>query len=160
MQKSATYSRLQIGLHWLIAVLIGVNYFVSDGMGQAFDATLEGKVPTGWTPAIHVWVGTAVLVLVILRLIVRFSSGAPAHDSGRPLLDRAGAWGQYALYALLLIVPGLGAVTWFLGIASAADLHVLSMNVMMILIVGHAAMALLHHYVLKDGLLTRMVRAR
>jgi cytochrome b561 len=160
MQKNAVYSRLQIGLHWLIAVLIGLNYFVSDGMGEAFDATLEGRVLTGWTPAIHVWVGVTVLVLVMLRVIVRMVSGAPQHDSGRPLMDKAGAWGHYALYALMIIVPGLGAVTWFLGMESTADLHVLTMNVMMLLILGHAAMALLHQYVLKDGLLLRMMRAR
>jgi cytochrome b561 len=160
MQQNAAYSRLQIGLHWLIAVLIGVNYIVSDGMGRALRTTLEGKVPDGWTPAIHVWVGVAVLVLVILRMIVRVVSGAPSHDTGRPLLDRAGLWGHYALYALLIVVPGLGAATWFLGIRSAGDLHVVTMNIMMLLILGHAAMALLHQYVLKDGLLLRMMRAR
>ncbi len=160
MQHNAVYSRLQIGLHWLIAVLIGVNYLVSEGMGEIFDGTLEGKAPTGWTPVIHVWVGVTILVLVIARVIVRAASGAPPHDSGRPLLDRAGAWGHYVLYALLIAVPGLGATTWFLGMESTADLHVLTMNIMMLLILGHAAMALLHQYVLKDGLLLRMMRAR
>jgi len=34
------------------------------------------------------------------------------------------------------------------------------MNAMMILALGHAAMALFHQYVLKDGLLLKMMRAR
>lgn len=154
------YSRLQIGLHWLIALLIGFNYLVSEGMEDAFDGTLEGKLPEGLTPALHVWVGTAILGLVLARLIVRSRSGAPQHDSGWPLLDRAGAWGQWALYGLMLAAPALGAVTWFGGIESTADLHVLAMNALMILALGHAAMAMLHHFVFKDGLLLRMVRAR
>jgi cytochrome b561 len=34
------------------------------------------------------------------------------------------------------------------------------MNAMMLLALGHAAMALLHQFILKDGLLVRMLRAR
>ncbi len=159
-KENQGYSRLQIGLHWLIAVLILVNYVVSDGMGRAFDATLEGRSAAGWTPFVHVWVGVAVLVLVVMRLIVRSLAGAPPHASGHGWLDRAGLWGQWALYALMLIVPALGAITWFGGVRSTADLHVIAMNAMMLLALGHAAMAMLHQFVLKDGLLVRMVRAR
>ena len=57
-------------------------------------------------------------------------------------------------------VPALGAITWFGGIDATADFHVLAMNAMMLLALGHAAMALLHQFILKDGLLVRMLRAR
>jgi cytochrome b561 len=160
MEEPTRYSWVQITLHWLIAALIVANYFVSEGMGRIFDGTLEGKVPTGWTSTFHVWVGTAILVLVVLRLIARGVTGAPKHASGNALLDRASVWGQWLLYTLMLVAPALGALTWFGGLESTADLHVLAVNALMILALGHAAMAMVHQFVFKDGLLLRMVRTR
>jgi cytochrome b561 len=160
MEERTAYSRLQITLHWLIAVLIVANYVVSEGMGQIFDGTLEGKVPTGWTATFHVWVGMVILALVVLRLIARTVTGAPKHASGNPFLDRASVLGQWLLYGLMLVVPALGAVTWFGGVEATADLHVLAMNALMILALGHAAMAMVHQFVFKDGLLLRITRAR
>ncbi|MDZ4094566.1 MAG: cytochrome b/b6 domain-containing protein [Paracoccaceae bacterium] len=161
MSVKTGYSGVQIGLHWAIALLIGVNYIVSDGMGRIFDGTLEGKAAVGWTPFIHVYVGLAVLALVLLRLAVRWMQGAPeAKPSGNAMMDRAGEWTHKLLYLLLFLVPGLGAVTWYGGLEATADLHVIVMNAMMILVLLHAAAALFHQYVLKDGLLVRMMRAR
>ena len=54
---STGYTRLQIALHWLIAVLIVANYFISDEMPEIFDGMLEGKPVEGWTPMFHVWAG-------------------------------------------------------------------------------------------------------
>ena len=76
------YSSLQIGLHWATALLIAANYFISDGMGDALDAHIEGAAVPGWTPVWHVWAGTTLLALVVLRLIVRWASGAP--DAAKP----------------------------------------------------------------------------
>lgn len=160
MKEPTRYSWVQITLHWLIAVLIVANYFVSEGMGEIFDGTLEGKVPTGWTSTFHVWVGSTILGLVVLRLIARSVTGAPRHASGNAMLDRASIWGQWLLYTLMLVVPALGAVTWFGGLEATADLHVLAVNALMILALGHAAMAMVHQFVFKDGLLMRMVRTR
>lgn len=160
MEERTAYTWVQITLHWLIAALIVANYIVSDGMGEIFDGTLEGKVPTGWTSTFHVWVGSTILGLVVLRLIARSVTGAPRHASGNALLDRASVWGQWLLYTLMLVVPLLGAVTWFGGLEATADLHVLAVNALMILALGHAAMAMVHQFVFKDGLLIRMVRTR
>ncbi len=160
MDERASYTWVQITLHWLIAVLIVANYLVSEGMGEIFDETLEGKVPAGWTPTFHVWVGSTILGLVVLRLIARTVTDTPRHASGNALLDRASVWGQWLLYGLMLVVPALGAITWFGGIEATADLHVLTMNVLMILALGHAAMAMVHQFVFKDGLLLRMMRTR
>ena len=155
------YSRLQIALHWAIAALILANYWISDGMGQAFDATLEGKPVVGWVPQFHVYAGLAVLALVLLRLATRFAFGAPkAVETGHRLLDIAGHLSHLALYGLMLAVPVLGAVTWYGGLEATANLHVLAMNAMMLLVLAHAAAALFHQYVLKDGLLRRMMPQR
>lgn len=160
MTVSTAYSRLQIALHWGILMLIAVNWFVSDGMEQAFDAHTNGTAYPFFPANLHVYVGLTVLALVILRLVVRIRRGAPAESlAGGPLLAKAGRIGHYALYGLMMIVPSLGAIAWFAGIDPAGGLHVLTMNLMLILIGIHAAAALFHQYVLKDHLLRRMMRA-
>lgn len=161
MTEKTAYSRMQIALHWAIAALIGVNYFVSEGMEEVFDANMEGQVSSTTTSVVHVYVGVAVIALVVLRLILRLVQGVPAAvDSGKPLMDMAAKAVHAALYLLMLAVPVLGAVSWFGGIDATAGLHVLAMNVMMIIVLVHAAAAIFHQFVLRDGVLMRMVRGR
>jgi cytochrome b561 len=158
MAERSGYSGLQIALHWLIALLIGVNYLVSEGMEESFDKMMEGGAVTGWTPAIHVYVGVAVLALVAIRLLVRLMLGAPAPAHGGTLLDKLGEWSHWVLYALMLVVPALGALSWYAMIDQTASLHVLTMNGMMILIGLHSAAALFHQFIMKDRLLLRMMK--
>ena len=158
MAERSGYSRLQIGLHWAIALLIGVNYLVSDGMEESFDGMMEGKAVTGWTPTIHVYVGVAVLVLVAIRMLVRFTRGAPGPVQGGTLFDKLGEVSHWLLYGLMFAVPALGAISWFGMVDQTAGLHVLVMNVMMILIGVHAVAALFHQFILKDHLLLRMMK--
>ena len=158
MTERNGYSGLQIGLHWTIALLIGVNYLVSEGMEETFDGMMEGKAVTGWTPTIHVYVGVAVLVLVAIRILVRVTRGAPGPVQGGTLFDKLGEVSHWVLYALMLAVPALGAISWYLKIDQTAGLHVLVMNGMMILIGVHAVAALFHQFVLKDHLLLRMMK--
>lgn len=157
MTQKTPYSALQMSLHWATALLIGANYLVSEGMGDALDAHLSGQPVTGFTPAWHVWSGSVLLVLVLTRIVVRLVVGAPAQDGAPTLMDRAAEAGHWLLYGLMLAVPALGAITWFGKFDATGDLHVLVMNALMLVILGHAAMAIFHHYVLKDGLLKKMI---
>lgn len=163
MPKTAGYSRLQIALHWAVALGVGFNYIFSDGMGHALDAMLEGQ-PTAEGAAsfgmvgLHIWVGMAVLVLVALRIALRVVLKAPEADAG--MAGLIAVWGHRALYLGLLLVPVLGSMTWFGRAEAAGDLHVFAANALMVLAGGHALMAIFHHYVLKDGLMYRMTRAR
>ena len=158
MAERSGYSGLQIGLHWAIALLIGVNYLVSDGMEETFDGMMEGKAVTGWTPLVHVYVGTAVLILVAFRIFVRFTRGTPGPIQGGTLFDKVGDASHWVLYALMLVVPALGAISWYLKIDQTASLHVLAMNTMIILIGVHSVAALFHQFILKDHLLLRMMK--
>lgn len=159
MKVSTGYSGVQILLHWGIAVLIGINWFISDGMEQAFDAHNAGEAVAFWPASIHVYIGLAVLALVLTRLVIRFTRGAPAAPQGTSkLVDLAGHASHLALYALLVLVPALGATAWYLGYDPAGGWHVLSMNIMLILIGLHAVAALFHQYFIKDRLLLRMMR--
>ena len=152
------YSGLQIGLHWATAALIAANYFISDGMEDAFDAKMDGAAYGGLVPTFHVWAGSALLAVVLLRLVIRLRSGAPQAAQG-PAAKAAGLV-HWLLYGLMIAVPALGVAAWFFGIDQAAGLHVLVMNAMMVLILGHAAIAIFHHYVLRDGLLSKMTPLR
>jgi cytochrome b561 len=162
MSTTTGYSPLQIALHWGVALGVLFNYFVSEGMEDAFDAAVEGEAmaePAGFgIPGGHVWVGVAVLALVVIRLLVRRSQGAPAAEPG--FAGVLATWGHRALYLLMLAVPALGAISWFGGIDATAEPHALLANVLMVLAGAHALMALFHQYVLKDGVLARMLRAR
>ena len=149
------YGRLQIVLHWATAALIVGNYFVSDGMEDAFDAKMEGGTFGGVVPSYHVWAGVTLLAIVVLRLTLRATTGAPA-PAQTGVQSRLAGLVHWVLYAMMLAVPLLGIAAWFVGIDQAADLHVLVMNAMMILILGHSGVAILHQFVLRDGLLNRM----
>ncbi|MDO8311826.1 MAG: cytochrome b/b6 domain-containing protein [Sideroxyarcus sp.] len=161
MTGTTAYSRMQIALHWGIAALIGVNYVVSEGMEDVFDARMTGSLSSTANSAVHVYVGIAVMVLVVLRLILRLVRGAPAAvHSNKPLMDMTAKGAHAALYVLMLAVPALGAISWFGGVDATAEIHVLAVNVMMSIVLVHAAAALFHQLVLRDGLLSRMVRGR
>ena len=107
----------------------------------------------------QLFVRIIVLVLALLRLLVRQMSGG-WHEVATTLADKAALWGHRALYALMVLVPTLGVIAWFGGIAISGDLHVIAMNAMMLLVLGHSAMALYHQFVVKDGLLLKMMRPR
>jgi cytochrome b561 len=153
------YSTAQITLHWATAALIAGNYFISEGMEDAFDAKMEGGTYGGFVPNYHVWAGVTLVALIVLRLILRLVHGAPA-SAQTGLAHLAAQVVHGVLYVLMLAVPLLGMAAWFLGIDQAADLHVLVMNAMMLLILGHAGVAIFHHFVLRDGLLSRMTPLR
>ena len=157
MSSPSAYSRSQIALHWAIALLILFNYVFSDGMGRALRQVSEGLPVTDIMVRMHVLVGIAVLLLVVLRLALRLWRGVPPEsDKAPPLMRKAGRIGHQLLYVLMAAVPVLGMLTWFRGVATAGDIHQIAANALMILAGIHAAAALYHHYVIRDGLLRRM----
>ena len=156
MVERSGYSGLQIALHWIMVVLIPLAWLSSGGAEEAWDGMEKGVAP-GFVP--HIAFGMAISVLAILRLVVRLKRGAPAAP-GAPgsLLVRAAEWGHWLIYLLMIAVPLGGMSVWFGGMDNG-DIHGLFANVLMIVLLGHALMALYHQYVLKDGLLRRMMRA-
>lgn len=156
MKTTTGYSGLQIGLHWLIAILIVTAWFTGEGAGEAMEVVEEGGA-AGFVP--HVAFGLAILTLVILRLLVRLGRGAPAAPGAPGSLSvMAADWGHRLIYLLMIAVPLGGISTFFLGL-DVGEIHGLAANVLMLVVLGHALMALYHQYVLKDGLLRRMMKA-
>lgn len=154
MKVTSGYSGAQIALHWLIAGGVLFNYIVSSGMGRALRQRLEaGEVPVGGP---HVWVGAAVMVLMVLRIALRLLRGGPAPEPG--VMGKAALAVHGLLYLLMLAVPASGAVAWFGGVRAAGDPHGMLANLLILLAGVHALAALFHHYVMKDGVLKRMLR--
>jgi cytochrome b561 len=157
MSTRTGYSRLQIALHWIIAVLIPLAWLSSGGAEEAWDAMEKGAAAPGFVP--HVAFGLAVLALVVLRLIVRLRRGVPdAPGTPGSLQVKAADWGHRLIYLMMIAVPLGGMSIWFGGMDNG-DIHGLFANLLMIVVLGHALMALYHQYVLKDGLLRRMMKS-
>lgn len=156
MKVTTGYSGLQIALHWVVAILILVAWLSAEGAEEAMEAVEDGGA-VGFVP--HVALGLAILALVVVRILVRLSRGAPA-ALGEPgsLAMKAADWSHRLIYLLMIAVPLGGASVFFLGL-DVGDVHGLAANVLMLVVLGHALMALYHQYILKDGLLRRMMKA-
>lgn len=156
MKTTTGYSAIQIGLHWIIAILILVAWLSGEGAEEAMEAFEDGA-STGFVP--HFAFGLTILTLVVLRLVIRLTRGAPAVP-GTPgsWQVMAAVWGHRLIYLLMIAVPLGGASVFFLGL-EVGEIHGLAANILMLVVLGHALMALFHQYVLKDGLLRRMMRA-
>ena len=157
MAARSGYSGLQIALHWIIAILIPLAWLSSGGAEEAWDAMEEGAAAPAFVP--HVAFGLAILALVLVRLIVRLRRGVP-EAPGVPgsLQVKAADWGHRLIYLLMIMVPLGGISIWFGGMDNG-DVHGLFANLLMLVVLGHALVALYHQYVVKDGLLRRMMKA-
>lgn len=157
----AGYSRVQIGLHWVVAALIAVNLVFEDWIKAGWRAIETGSAPVYDAGALaHIGVGVVVLLLAFWRLGLRFTRGVPDLPAGMSGRERLVAHlGHGLLYALMIGVPVVGLLAWFGASDDLAELHELGKPAFLLLIAGHVAAALWHQFVRKDGLLQRMRRA-
>ncbi len=154
------YSRAQILMHWGIVLLLILSYISSDAMKAAWFAIHQGRDAYGNTAAAHVWIGVAVVALGVARLGLRLGRGAPGlPEGGHPIADRIARLTHMGLYLLIILIPATGIGAWFGGFNLAGEVHEVLFNALMALVVLHVAGALYHQYVLKDGLIRRMMRA-
>ncbi len=173
----ASYGRLSIGLHWLMLLLIAAVY-----------ATIElrvnfakGSEPRELLKHWHFMLGMAVFALVWLRLLARWLHPAPKAVPGAGWEQALAKLMHLALYALMIGLPLLGWLTLsaagkpipFFGLELPAlidankdlagqlkELHETLAVAGYWLIGLHAAAALFHQYVRRDGTLQRMLPQR
>ena len=97
------YTRAQIALHWVVAVLIAAQYLLADGIEEAWESYEEAgvKVTTGgaW---LHIIIGVAVLGLALWRGARRFGP-AKADSADTPEQSKLAA---IATNARLLRIAG------------------------------------------------------
>ncbi|MCE6960178.1 cytochrome b/b6 domain-containing protein [Cereibacter sphaeroides] len=158
------YSRMQIVLHWAVAVLVVVQFLLGPAMSAVADGLSKGEAvgvsPLAWA---HVAVGLAILVLACWRVGLRFAHGVPtpAFEPKTPeqeFLAFVTRELTFFLYLTIFVLPISGAVAWFYQSEVAASAHA-SMKVLVIAIVAiHVAISLFHQFVLRDGALQRMGR--
>lgn len=157
------YSKAQIRLHWIVAVLVGLQFLFHDGISDAFEDGIEtagagGLVLTGPATA-HVAAGGLILLLAVVRLLLRQGRGAPPPPEGDPGWQKAAAAGTHlALYALLLAIPVTGAVAWGGASEGAADVHEALTTALLVLVAAHILGALYGQFLQRTGILRRMVR--
>jgi cytochrome b561 len=167
------YDAVAILFHWLTALLIGTVYV----FGQL--RSIGGWHTLFWRFMVntHVALGLALGAVIVLRLIWRASRRAPEHEQG--LMGLAAYAGHIVLYVLMVATVALGILLkWqgghpisFFGLFDVPALvnvtlvsrytlfsmHAFAANGIVIVVGLHAAAALLHHYVLRDEVLHRMI---
>lgn len=155
------YSARQIALHWVVAVLIAVQFLFEDGISGAFRQIMREGTDPGFsaTVLLHVAAGGLVLLLVLLRLVLRLRRGAPpapAHESAvQKLVAGLVHWG---LYLLMVLIPVSGMVAWFGGVGDAGEAHEVLTKVLLAAVAVHVLGALVGQFVQKTGVMARMVR--
>ncbi|HEX4153500.1 MAG TPA: cytochrome b [Steroidobacteraceae bacterium] len=97
------FSALQRVLHWLMAIMVLTMLFI----GVSMVSTVKPRFLT--LISIHKPLGIAILVLVLLRLGVRWKLGAPSlPDDLPPAQAIAAKLSHIVLYALLIAMPLIG----------------------------------------------------
>jgi cytochrome b561 len=177
MKKTAPshYDALQIGLHWLVAILIACAFafaWIFDDMPLSPD---KFKM-INW----HKWTGITVLSLFIIRFGYKLIRGIPDVDASIPPVQRKIAVSvHHLLYLLMFLLPlvgwlmssakGFPVVFW--GVLPLPDLvsknegladilkqaHELLAYGLLAIIGLHIAGALKHHIIDKDSTLARML---
>jgi len=172
------YGSLQVALHWLMLVLLVVVYVSMEFRG----IFPKGSVPRELMKTTHYTLGFSVLLLVSLRMAVRLSGPepaiVPAASAAQDLLGRAM---HIALYAFMILMPLIG---WVMFSAQGKSVPFFGLEIPPLvakdhrfaeklehwhrevaewgyyLLALHAGAALLHHYLMKDNTLLRMLPKR
>jgi cytochrome b561 len=171
---SERYSRASVALHWLM-VLAFVVVYAAINVADLFD---KGTAARQFAKNMHFSFGLLVFALVWVRLVFRLQGSTPPIVPAPPVRqEQLGKLVHLALYMLMIAMPLLGWLVLsaggkpipFFGLDLPAllaedkpfgrqlrQVHELGANVGYVLIAGHAAAALFHHYFVKDNTLKRM----
>ena len=171
----AGYGLISRALHWSMAGLFAWQLATSVLHWRDEESSLVKAL--FWS---HRTVGVLILLLVFTRGVWAIANlrSRPAHAPG--LLGRTAALGQLAMYVLMITVPAIALVRAYangrgyrwLGVellpvtgekqaylaAVANALHGPLGWSLYALVLGHVAMALVHHFVFRDGTFVRMTR--
>lgn len=149
------YSLTQITLHWLTAIAVLVAWFAHNAMKDIAEAAWDAG--EGPFLTVHTVAGALALIFILTRLFLRYRHGAPEPE-GSQMIKTAAKWGHRLLYTLVIIVPLLGVSMWFGGFQNLSNFHEIAATVLMLAALGHAALAIWHQFVRKDGTLMRMLK--
>jgi cytochrome b561 len=159
--NSTSFSIPQRILHWLTAALVFFNLLLPDGMSEWKHSVRRtgSATPDQIASAnIHAYVGIAILLLVVIRLVLRFTTGVPAAPPNEPAIFRIAAkLAHVALYLLLLTMPLTGIGAYYFGNGTAGNIHADVLKVLLwVLLSAHVAGVLVHQFYWKTNVLRRM----
>jgi cytochrome b561 len=167
----ARYHPVHVVLHWLMAMLVvmmlGVGKFVMPGI-------LPNNPQKVSMLQTHAYIGGAIAVLLVIRLIFRFTTKRPVPaDAGNAFLNFVGKAVHLLLYLFLI-----GMAVSGLGLFQMANLpavfgreipypqdffqylprmgHGLTSGLLLGLIALHFGAAMYHQFIRRDNLLSRM----
>ncbi|MBL1438192.1 MAG: cytochrome b [Rhodobacteraceae bacterium] len=157
------YSRIQIILHWAIAVLVVFQFMGSDTISSLIEQvglTASSAETIPLLARAHVIAGILTFVLMLVRVFMRFTKGAPALPKDESAMMKMAAHATHGiLYLALFLMPISGAAAWFGQVELADTVHITLKFVLLGFVALHVAAALYHQFVLKNGLIKRMMKA-
>ncbi len=157
---SVGYSFRQIALHWIVFLLIAFQFFTGDNMTDLFRAAHGGRpteLSSTWT-GIHIIVGAAILIGMVWRLALRRREGAPPPPKQHPALEWLARGVHAGLYVDLIGAPLVGLVAYF-WLPVLGEVHeLMTRQILIVLFALHVLGALWHRFVMRDDVMTRMVR--
>jgi cytochrome b561 len=144
-----------------MALLIFFNLIFSDGIEHWHRLVRRNQPITPDDVAsanIHAYVGIAILVLAVVRLVLRHVQGVPQAPAKEPaILSAVAKVTHWLLYLLLILMPLTGIGAYYFGNGTAGDLHADVMKVILwALIAAHVVGALVHQFYWKTDVLARM----
>lgn len=157
----AFYSRWQVGLHWLVVVLVALQYATSGSIGRTHDVSMSGLSPDKsdlFWHVVHNRVGLLIFAIMALRLCLRFWHGVPAGVTNMSSLQKKAAHLVHTLlYVTLMVQAFTGAVATYLWWPISV-VHRNLFYVFAALVAVHILAAFWHHFMLKDETLKRMLK--
>ena len=172
--RAPRYDRATRVFHWLTAILVACQWLGA----QTIDWFPRGALRVD-ARSVHITVGALLAVLLIARLVWRATNGRQLPAADRGVLHVIAKATHWSLYALLLAMVSVGLfLTWTRGdtifnlftlpafdpgnrhlVDQTQDIHATIGWIIVGLAGLHAAAALVHQYLWRDGLLTRMLPA-
>jgi cytochrome b561 len=170
------YSKRMVIVHWLTLALLITAWYLGDTLADATDdskATLAGYIT-------HVAVGAAIFLLTVTRLLFRSNDGTPP-AVGQTGMDKVAKGIHHILYTLLFVLPVSGMMTLVTSDAGKAllagnanllpkkdgyehvfahEVHEVLVTVLIVLVGVHLLGAIKHQFIMKDGLMERMMLRR
>jgi cytochrome b561 len=173
LADSTHYDRRTILFHWLTVLLVAAQWLGA----HTIDWFPRGALRID-ARSVHIVIGVGLAVVIVLRLAGRWGKGRKLPPADKGVLRWAATLVHGLLYVLLIAVVTLGLLNaWARGDnlfnlfslpklavgkdvkGLIGDLHGLCANAILVVAGGHAAAALWHQYVRRDGVLARMIPA-
>ncbi len=155
----ADWSRLSIVLHWLIVLLVILQFLTGGSMADFFDKGLDAAANARRNGYMHLLTGCLIFFAALARLADRSLNGRPPVSAHSPTWAVSMARVTHvALYGLLVGMPLVGMTGWIFHVELIAQAHGLAARLLIVVVALHVAGALVEHVVFKTDVLRRIIR--